>query len=141
MALHVRIDLPPVPQLIEAAAEGLVQTNVALFQMAHDRGVDLPPLYESGIVYRPEPTGREWWETAHDLLDVVPDRSGDCEDLAAYRAAELRFFDGEHAIVAIVTTPRGSFHAIVQREDGSYEDPSRFLLAIETANPRHSRHR
>lgn len=141
MALHVRIDLPPVPQLIEAAAEGLVQTNVALFQMAHERGVDLPPLYESGIVYRPEPTGREWWETAHDLLDVVPDRSGDCEDLAAYRAAELRFFDGEHATVAIVTTPRGSFHAIVQREDGSLEDPSRFLLAIETSQPRQRRHR
>lgn len=141
MALHVRIDLPPVPQLIEAAAEGLVQTNVALFAMAHARGVDLPPLYNSGIVYRPEPPGREWWETAHDLLDVVPDRSGDCEDLAAYRAAELRFFDGEPASVAIVTTPRGSFHAIVQRADGSFEDPSRLVLAIETANHRPFRYR
>lgn len=140
MALHVRLDIPPIPQLLEAAAEGLVLTNVALFEMAHRRGVELPPLYQSGIVYRPEPAGREWWETAHDLLDVVPDRSGDCEDLAAYRAAELRYFEGEHARVVIVRTPRGSFHAVVEREDGSLEDPSRFCLAIETAsNPR--RHR
>lgn len=142
MALHVRLDVPPIPRLIEAAAEGLVLTNVELFQMAHERGVDLPPLYESGIVYRPEPSGREWWETAHDLLDVVPDRSGDCEDLAAYRAAELRFFDGENARVVIVRTPRGSFHAIVEREDGSLEDPSRVVIGIEAADPRRiNRHR
>lgn len=134
MALHVRLDIPPVPRLLEAAAEGLVQTNVALMEMASEHGVELPPLYESGIVYRPEPSGREWWETAHDLLDVVPDRSGDCEDLAAYRAAELRFYHGEDARVAIVTTPRGSFHAIVEHEDGELEDPSRMVLAIENTN-------
>jgi hypothetical protein len=137
MALHVRLDIPPVPRLLEAAAEGLVETNVALFEMAHERGVDLPPLYDSGIVYRPEPPGREWWETARDLLDVVPDRSGDCEDLAAYRAAECRFYEDDHARVVIIRTPRGSFHAVVEHEDGELEDPSRIAYAIETANPHH----
>lgn len=135
MALHVRMDVPPYPPFLEAAAEGLVLLNVAMFEFAADRGVELPSLYESGVVYRREPPGREWWETALDVLGVATQRSGDCEDLAAYRAAELRFYENEPARVCVVTTPRGSFHAIVERGDGSYEDPSRLALAIETANP------
>lgn len=136
MALHVRMDIPPYPPFLEAAAEGLVLLNVALMQYAEDGGVQVPALYESGVVYRREPPGREWWETALDLLSVASHRSGDCEDLAAYRAAELRH-TGEDpgARVAIVETPRGSYHAIVEHGDGSYEDPSRVVLAIETAHP------
>jgi len=133
MALHVRINVPPIPAAIEALAEGLVRLNVVLLEHADRRGVELPELYESGIRYRREPAGREWWENAADVIGVVADRSGDCEDLAALRAAELRYYDGEdEARVRIIRTSR-AFHAIVERADGSREDPSRILLAQERA--------
>ena len=129
--LHVRVNVPPIPEALEAMAEGLVLINVFYMEHALDRGVELPELYESGIVYRREPRGREWWEAATDILGMVQERSGDCEDLAAYRAAELRVFEDEYATVRVVRTSRGTFHAVVQREDGSIEDPSRILVEQE----------
>lgn len=136
MPLHVRINVPPVPAAIEAVVEGLVLLNVWMFEHADVSGVDVPDLYTSGITYRREPIGREWWENAHDALGVTSDRSGDCEDLAAYRAAELRVFEDDYAIVRVVPTRRGKFHAIVEREDGTLEDPSRILVNIERARKR-----
>src|SRR5687767_9168464 len=131
MALHVRISVPPIPEAIEAVAEGLVRLNVALMRYADERGVELPPLYESGIVYRREPRGREWWESAEDVAALSTQRSGDCEDLSAYRAAELRYWDGEMARVVIKRTTRGTFHAVVRRGDGTIEDPSKILVEQE----------
>lgn len=118
--------------MLEALAEGLVLLNCEMMRYAHDRGADIPSLYDSGIVYRREPEGREWWESASDMLNVVTDRSGDCEDVAAYRAAELRFHEGEPAYVVIVPTKRGGFHCKVARADGSLEDPSLILLEQES---------
>lgn len=131
MSLHVRINVPPVPACIEAMAEGLVRLNVELMRIADERGVELPPLYESGIVYRREAPGREWWESSLDMLGMAKVREGDCEDLANYRAAELRYFDGEQARTVIKRTERGSFHAVVERADGSIEDPSRICIMLE----------
>jgi len=130
--LHVRIDVPPVPGALEAVAEGLVRLNEWMFEHAEDvGGVEMPPLYETGVVYRREPKGREWWESASDVLGVITDRSGDCEDLAAFRAAELRYYDGVDARVRVVPTRRGNFHAVVELPDGSIEDPSRVLAYLE----------
>jgi hypothetical protein len=130
--LHVRVNVPPAPGALEAMAEGLVRLNMWLFEAAERRGgIELPPLYETGIVYRREPKGREWWETAADALGLVADRSGDCEDLAAFRAAELRYYEDVDARVKVIRTPRGSFHAVVEHPDGTIEDPSRVLLALE----------
>lgn len=133
MALHVRINVPPFPAAIEAVAEGLVLLNMVLMEHADERGVELPPLYSTDVRYRREPKGREWWESAADVLGVVTKRTGDCEDLAAFRAAELRYYEGEDAYVRIVPTSRGSFHAVVERGDGSLEDPSRILVEQERA--------
>jgi len=129
--LHVRVNVPPIPAALEALAEGLVLLNVALFDEAERRGGEIPELYESNVVYRREPPGREWWETAIDAIGLASKRSGDCEDLASYRAAELRFYDGEPARVKIIRTRRGSFHAVVERGDGSIEDPSRIAVELE----------
>jgi hypothetical protein len=129
--IHVRVNVPPIPEALEALAEGLVLLDVFYLMHAEENGVEMPPLYDSGIVYRREPKGREWWETAADLRGIVADRSGDCEDLAAMRAAELRVFDGEDAIVRVVRTSRGTFHAVVEHEDGEIEDPSRILVQLE----------
>jgi hypothetical protein len=132
--LHVRVDVPPIPAMLEALAEGLVLLDIELMRHADERGMQLPALYDSGVVYRREPSGREWWEQASDLMQIASDRSGDCEDLACYRVAELRYFEGEDGARArVLRTPRGSFHCVVERADGSIEDPSRELLAIESA--------
>ena len=135
MTLHVRINVPPIIPALEALADGLVQLNAVLMHVASQNGIDLPDLYESGVVYRREPPGQEWWESAVDVIGIVANRSGDCEDLACYRAAELRVYEDEDAHVKIVRTRR-AFHAVVLREDGSIEDPSRRCLKLEQARNR-----
>ena len=72
-------------------------------------------------------------EISHQVpvsIELIRVGEGDCEDLAGYRAAELRMV-GEPARVKIVPTSRGSYHAIVERGDGSLEDPSRLALMLE----------
>ena len=133
MALHGRVEVPPYPEAIEAMAEGIVRLNIVLMRMAWEKGgIELPPLYESGAVYRREAPGGEWWESAIDVLDMAQVKEGDCEDLANYRTAELRYFEREaRARTVILRTQRGSFHAVVRRSSGVIEDPSRICLALE----------
>jgi hypothetical protein len=101
------------------------------------RAATIPPLYRTGVVYRPEPPGPEEIANVLQVLGTA-DRPngrrgawGDCDDLCAYRVAELRFF-GEHALPRIVW-PKGRtmYHAQVRRGDGSIEDPSLLLVAKE----------
>jgi hypothetical protein len=134
--LHARINVPPVPAALEALAEGLVQLNVWFFEQAAEHGVEMPDLYDTDVVYRREPPGREWWENAVDVRGVVSNRSGDCEDLSGYVAAWLRVFEDDHASVRVVPTRAGKFHAIVEHEDGTLEDPSRVLVRMERARQR-----
>lgn len=104
------------PSEVEGALEGLVRANVA--QMKARR---VPVLYQSRVRYRPERSER--WRTA---AEVASSGYGDCEDLAAYRAAELRR-QGVPAVVRIKQTGRKRWHAIVESPRGT-EDPSRRLL-------------
>jgi bifunctional N-acetylglucosamine-1-phosphate-uridyltransferase/glucosamine-1-phosphate-acetyltransferase GlmU-like protein len=56
----------------------------------------------------------------------------DCEDLAIWTAAGLRETgEDPEAYVRIVRTGRGKLHAMVQRSDGSFEDPSIDLMTPE----------
>lgn len=76
-----------------------------------------PALYESGVRYRAEKVGEE------DFLLIPEVRAqghADCEDLAAWRAAEVG------GIPVAVRTRKG-YHVVVRMPDGSYEDPSRRL--------------
>ena len=129
--LHVEIHVPPVPEAIEAIAEGLVGLNCWMLQEMEERGFVVPLLYDSGVRYRRERPGEEWWESITDIMGVHGDGEGDCEDLSAIRAAELRYYYGEPARVRIGRTRRGSFHAVVERGDGTIEDPSRILVEME----------
>lgn len=137
--IHVRMNVPPIPAALEAVAEGLVSLNEFYMEAALARGIELPALYDSGVVYRREPKGQEWWESATDLLGIATKRSGDCEDLAAYRAAELRVFENDWAVVRVVRTTRGTFHAIVEHEDGEMEDPSKIAVLLERRRNRQKR--
>jgi len=83
----------------------------------------MPPLYESGVRYKRESIGSENWQTVRQLYRAG---IGDCEDLAAARAAELRMEGIPARAIAIRTGPR-KYHAVVRWPDGAIEDPSRLL--------------
>jgi transglutaminase-like putative cysteine protease len=82
----------------------------------------LPPIYEAGIKYSARDPEERWQLPS----ETFARRRGDCEDLAVWRAAELRV-RGEHARVVVRRTGPRVLHAIVVRGDGSIEDPSRRL--------------
>lgn len=106
-------------------AQDLVEVLNALtnINMRQIRELGLPPLYASGVVYERE-TPREEWLTYSQLLERG---AGDCEDLAAVLAAELRL-RGVAAYPAIVPNGGGGLHAVVWRDDlQRYEDPSKVL--------------
>lgn len=134
MALHVRIEVPPFPEAIEAVAEGVVLLNCVLFDSARERGVQMPSLYDTTVKYRREKPGEEFWESSRDVLGVANDGEGDCEDLANYMSAWYRVFTDEgDARTVILRTSRGTFHAVVMHADGVIEDPSRILVNQEKA--------
>lgn len=135
MPLHVTVDIPADPAIIEALLEGLIAANTVMLD-----GADFPPLYEAGVVYKREPKGREEWQTCERTLQRG---SGDCEDLTGWRVAELRRA-GERGARPFVRPARGSgagvgaaggrrrrrrrkWHVLVERGDGTFEDPSRIL--------------
>jgi hypothetical protein len=90
----------------------------------------VPPLYQSGVVYQEEPAdqGFESFDDAH----VCYQRGwADCDDLGAWRCAELRE-SGENANIRITwmkhpTRTGRLYHVTVRRADGTIEDPSKKL--------------
>ncbi len=89
-----------------------------------------PYLYQSGVRYAPEPNAGKFEEFAG--IDLVLSRKwGDCDDLAAWRAAEIRIKEGRPANILVYWRKRGSqtiWHVQVRRSDtGEVEDPSRLL--------------
>lgn len=127
MAVSVHLDIDSDPHVLSALIEGLTAANYVIMQRDPDA---FPPLYETGVVYRREERGHDDWLTA----DAVLDRGfADCEDLAGYRAAELRR-EGVPARAVVIPNRSGNFHAVVLLPDGSYEDPSRILIEQERAS-------
>lgn len=119
------------------ALEDLVRTNERAMAAALGGPGEVPALYQAGVEYRAEPPGREDWLTAHEVHDLG---HGDCEDLACYRAAELRTL-GLPAWVDIVASRRfpGAMHAVVRRPGGVTEDPSLALAKGRRADRRKRR--
>lgn len=130
MPMRIEMSAPGNEVFLAALLEGVVAANYVVMEAARrllGPGV-FPPLYDSGIKYKREPPGEEVWQFAHELIETL---EGDCEDLACYRAAELRL-DGEPAMAEVIRSPkRRAFHAVVRRADGSIEDPSKILLGWE----------
>ncbi len=103
--------------------EALIATNVAYLRARPQT----PGLYASGIRYVEEPPGEEDWQ---DIPETLARGTGDCEDLACWRIAELRVRAGEHAHPFLKCAARDDgvlYHVAVRRLDGSLEDPSRVL--------------
>lgn len=84
-----------------------------------------PSLYRSGVRYQREPRGQEDWQTVSRTFRL---KYGDCEDLAAWRAAELVVTGEDTGARAVIKRVRpGLIHCLVQRGSGAMEDPSRVL--------------
>lgn len=106
-----------------------------------------PPIFSSGIRYKPELPGQEQWLT---IPYILMRGHGDCEDLAAWRVAELRLRGGDRKAKCINTAtvdPRDPskkiYHIRVQRGNRRdnrgrplIEDPSATLgMTVTGASP------
>lgn len=109
--------------VLTAMLEALVMADVAYLQV-HPM---TPPLYASGVRYQREPIEQEKWLS---IGRVRAQGWGDCEDLAAWRAAELRRAGVQAKAVFISRVmPSGMriYHILVLHPSGVVEDPSRVL--------------
>lgn len=114
------IHLPRSLDIYAAALEGLARVNAILYM----DNPTLPSIYDpkAGVRYKRERD--EVWRPADE---VIADKWGDCEDLAAARVGELRAGGEAGARVIVVRTGPRMTHAKVQRANGAIEDPSRRL--------------
>jgi len=116
--MRVTLKIPASRAMLSAALEGLTAVDAVMYRQRR-----YPKLYSAGIRYQRERVGRENWQT---VAELYKSKVGDCEDLAAARAAELRM-QGIPARAVAVRTGARSYHALVRWPDGSIEDPSRIL--------------
>ncbi len=107
---------PVSPQRLDALLEGFVR--LAGVDLANN---SIPPLYASGVRYRRESPDK--WLAP---IDVLTQRHGDCEDLAAWLCAQRRQQGGDCRAMAY-RTGRRMWHVVVQHADGRIEDPSKKL--------------
>jgi hypothetical protein len=118
--------------VIKALLDAQVRNN--LLYLSLHRGI--PPLYKSGVRYKPEPEGQTFNGLPAEEFALIPvvlaRKSGDCDDLAPWRCAEL-IHGGEPAKIRIQwrarrnldgSSGRKYFHIVVRRSNGVIEDPS-----------------
>ncbi len=113
---------------LDACLEALVRQN--LWQMARleAAGYPVPALYHSTVVYRRDPPGREWFRS---FARVLRTGWGDCDDLAAIRAAEIRRAGGRAWARVRRTRNPHLLHAVVTDEHGTVrEDPTAVLASL-----------
>lgn len=106
----------------------LLRALVALNREWLKAAPETPALYASGVRYESEPIGTEEWAT---IPTVLARGVGDCEDLAAWRCAELQA-RGIAASIEAVQRPSplpglNVWHVVVRLPGGRIEDPSRRL--------------
>ena len=111
------------PEALSVLLGALTRINVAYLT----RHPATPALYRAGVRYRAERWRQEDWQ---DIPTTLKRRQGDCEDLACWRAAELRVAGdpGAQAVFRVRATNAGPlFHILVRHGSGRIEDPSKLL--------------
>jgi hypothetical protein len=83
-----------------------------------------PLLKESGVRYKTQPRGCERFLTVPAIMEAG---SGDCDQLAPWRAAELRVKQGIKALPEVRRMSDNLWHVYVRMPDGSVEDISAHL--------------
>ncbi len=121
--MRVKVSIPErhvSKPVLDAALESVTRLNQQMLAEGEvpsfERGL------KHGVKWRPEPPGDEHFDSADR---VMRRRAGDCDDLAPWQAASLRHSGEDPGAVAVVrrSGPK-RWHAIVQRSDGSIDDPS-----------------
>lgn len=108
-----RVDVPQVTVLVRA----LTALNM-LYLRAHPRA---PLLHQSGVRYETQPGGCERFLT---IPRIIAAGSGDCDQLAPWRAAELRVRYGIRAMPEVKRMGPNLWHVYVRLPDGRVEDVS-----------------
>jgi hypothetical protein len=121
--MRIRIAVPEAhvaPDVIDAALEAVTRLDEHMIRSG--QAPSSRELVRAGARWRPEPPGDEHFDHA---LTVAARGWGDCDDWAPLHAATLRA-SGEDpgAVARVVPSGPSTYHAIVQRSDGSIEDPS-----------------
>lgn len=106
--------------ILDAALEATTRLNEALIKSGE---VPLFDEVRGRIRWKPEPPGQEHFDHAK----IVLGRGwGDCDDMAPFAAASMRASGEDRGAKAIVKKSGPTrWHAIVQRSDGTFRDPSR----------------
>ena len=114
-------------EAFQALLECTYQLNCLYLQNAPD----CPALYESCVRFEPEDRDCDDGTCKEERFCTIPivlaARVGDCDDLAPWRAAELTVRHGITSIPLIVPVGPRSWHVLVRRSDGQFEDPSAVL--------------
>jgi hypothetical protein len=104
----------------------LALSVLVVIDMHEIKKYGLPKLFASGVRYRREtclaPKVRETCERFLSARKLLEERYGDCDDIAAYRAAELILGGDTRARAFCRPSPVG-WHCMVRRGDGRLEDP------------------
>jgi hypothetical protein len=121
--MRIRVGVPDehvTPEVVEPVLEAVTRLNEHMIRTGQS-----PTSHEAlaaGAIWRPENMGDEHF----DHGGTIASRGwGDCDDWAPLHAATLRA-NGTDPGAKTIMVPSGpsTFHAIVQRSDGSIEDPS-----------------
>lgn len=119
------------PRALAFMLDMLTRWNAELMRDRAASGQPVPSVYAAGVRYQRENYAGVHPEDWRDCLEVIRRGGGDCEDLAAYRAAELRVSGDQNARCMFIERARPDggrlFHIVVMRGDGTLEDPSRAL--------------
>lgn len=116
---EAHVDAP----VLDAALESVTRLNESLLKTGEVPTAKVA-IKKHGIRWQPEPPGQEHFDHA---ATVMARGHGDCDDLAPHHAASLRHTGEDPGAKAIVyQSGPMRWHAVVQRSDGSIDDPSRW---------------
>src|SRR5271166_405941 len=108
--------------ILDAALEPVTRLDEQLLASGAVPTIDRA-LKNGAVKWQAEPPGAERFDHAATVMNRG---WGDCDDLAPWAAATLRFTGEDPDAKAVVkrSGPK-KWHAVVQRGDGSIDDPSR----------------
>lgn len=106
--------------VLDGALEAVTRLNEQMIKDGTSPTAD--QLIARGAIWKPEPPGQEHFD--HGGL-IAKRGEGDCDDWAPLKAAQLRVTGEDPGARAVVRkSGEKRWHAIVQRSDGSIDDPS-----------------
>ena len=115
-------------QVLDIILEALVQIDLLWLRL----NPSTPRLYKSGVRYFHEGIADEWFSVDEALHEML----ADCKGLSAWLVAEYRHYGIDpgakcYKKFAVIDDPTVGklvlYHIMVQRSDGTIEDPSRVL--------------